>query len=76
MESDSADDVSFTLSTDKSDLECEDDTQTLTLPTEPPVITDDSVGKYYAVYYTEPRTVYYWGKITKTFADNAGIFLC
>lgn len=69
MESDSADDISFTLDTDKSDIECEDDVHTLTLPTDPPVITDDSVGKYYAVYYTEPRTVYYWGKITKTFVE-------
>ena len=24
----------------------------------------------YAVYYTEPRVIYYWGKIVKTFADD------
>ena len=32
-----------------------------------PVLDDNSVGKFYAVFYSTPIKSYYWGKITKTF---------
>lgn len=32
-------------------------------------ITEDDIGKFYAVLYTEPRT-YYWGKLLKLFSDD------
>ena len=71
MESDSADDVSFTFNEDESELEREEEIQAKkATPADTPIITDDAVGKYYAVYYTEPRVIYYWGKIVKTFADD------
>ena len=34
-----------------------------------PIINEDSIGKYYATYYTDPK-VDYWGKIIKTFEDD------
>ncbi|XP_018020256.1 uncharacterized protein LOC108676651 [Hyalella azteca] len=33
-------------------------------------IDDDAVGKYVAVLYTDPKTTYFWGKITKVFSND------
>ncbi|KAK8371954.1 hypothetical protein O3P69_016297 [Scylla paramamosain] len=35
-----------------------------------PKLSDDSVNKYYAVFYTDPKLKYYWGKVTKTFTND------
>lgn len=37
-----------------------------------PRITDESIGKLYAVYYTNPTLVYYWGRVLKTFSYDEG----
>lgn len=33
-------------------------------------IDDDSVNRYSAVIYTDPKKQYYWGKVTKVFSDD------
>ena len=35
-----------------------------------PKLSGDSVNKYYAVFYTDPKLKYYWGKVTKTFTND------
>ena len=39
---------------------------------EMPKLTRESEGKYFAVYYTEPRVTYYWGKVLRTFSIEEG----
>ncbi|KAK4305728.1 hypothetical protein Pmani_022387 [Petrolisthes manimaculis] len=34
-----------------------------------PKLSEESIGKYFAVYYTEPLT-YYWGKVTKVLYED------
>lgn len=34
-----------------------------------PQLSEESIGKYFVIYYTEPLT-YYWGKVTKVFSEN------
>ncbi|KAK8394586.1 hypothetical protein O3P69_006619 [Scylla paramamosain] len=31
-----------------------------------PKLSDDSVNKYYAVFYTDPKLKYYWGKVSSS----------
>ena len=47
------------------------------IETPPPVdktskglVNDNDIGKYVAIYYSDPRPCYYWGKITKVFSDD------
>ena len=35
-----------------------------------PNLDKDSIGKFYAVYYTEPKPRYYWGKIVHVFSHE------
>ena len=37
---------------------------------EPIEILDSDVGKFYAVLYTEPNKVYYWGQLLRTFSED------
>lgn len=37
-----------------------------------PKLTEESVGKYYAVCYTEPHLTYCWGKLTSVFCGWRG----
>ena len=67
----SSDDLSLDLDEDPADEDAEQ-----MKPTKPPEskhqkpkISEESIGKYYAVYYTEPLT-YYWGKVTKVFSED------
>lgn len=68
IDSGSADDISFSLDKDVSDIENESDKEA---PPEVaiPVTTEYSTGKYFVVFYTEPNMLYFWGEVTKTF-DN------
>ena len=33
-------------------------------------IEDEDVGKYVAVYYTDPKAYYCWGQIRKVFSND------
>lgn len=33
-------------------------------------IDDESINKYFAVVYTEPKKQHYWGKVTKVFSED------
>ena len=37
-----------------------------------PKITCNSEENYFAVYYTEPRVTYYWGRVMRTFSKEEG----
>lgn len=63
MGSDSPDHINFTLNKDKSEVQCDDEVQQQKeIQSDILVINGDSVGKHYAVYYTDLRVIDYWEK--------------
>ena len=68
-------DFSFDEITAFSDIEddvapCQDRPAVETQADERVAIDDDAINKFFAVYYTEPKKQYYWGKVLKVFSDD------
>ena len=81
FESDSEDDPELMVDLDDTD-DMDDNVETLVDEREVdehdhkeesfcmPVLDDNAVGKFYAVFYSTPIKSYYWGKVTKTFEND------